>query len=287
MIKWDSASDRFVHVSSSTITLYECMTYDPFAYHRIKRIEQVPVFQCFDWSPQDRDLIALGQTNGTASIIHLLRTEDSVKLPVKQQRACTSVAFNKTGLLAVGLDKVRHDPSLVIWNVQKSVSISQLATSEAVSSVHWCEDNPNYLLAGLNFRWLRLIDIRADAASSAVMSISTKAVLNLTVDPSEPNVFASSQGSTVCIWDRRYVNGEPRLTLGNSSTKASKICQLKFMPARSGHLLSLSDNSTVSLWQLDYGRVTNSISKPNPTPDGSMRVTTHCQGMSVRYFVGC
>lgn len=96
--------------------------------------------QCFAWSPDPiiDDLIAVGLSTGRVDLLRIeagrqsqrknvsssvLSTGPTMSLPLKNTRPCNALAFcnAQPGYLAVGLDKVRGDPSLVIWDLNSSM----------------------------------------------------------------------------------------------------------------------------------------------------------------------
>ncbi|KAK7056289.1 hypothetical protein VNI00_002842 [Paramarasmius palmivorus] len=94
--------------------------------------------QCFAWSPDPLldDLLALGYSSGRVDLIRLeasrytgtdnvLSNGPNVSLQVKNQRACNTLAFcgKDPNYLAVGLDKVRGDASLFIWDVNSAMPL--------------------------------------------------------------------------------------------------------------------------------------------------------------------
>lgn len=103
-------------------------------------------WQCADWCPDPTrpDLIAVGLTTGKTLLLRMhdtLTTDASTDsrggpmsprgaamrqypvLGVKMSRPCNVVSFSKTHphLLAAGLDKVRNDPCLLVWDVSQAV----------------------------------------------------------------------------------------------------------------------------------------------------------------------
>lgn len=74
--------------------------------------------------------MAIGLSNGKVDLIrvessnagnnNVYTSGPSVTLPLRNSRACNSLAFSQAdpNYLAVGLDKVRSDCSLVIWDVR-------------------------------------------------------------------------------------------------------------------------------------------------------------------------
>ncbi|KAF3491626.1 uncharacterized protein GIQ15_01143 [Arthroderma uncinatum] len=107
----------------------------------------VPPFRAFDWSSADENLAVVGQSSGEAAVLRLDDdTQSPIVFPIRNQRSCNAVAFNTQGLLAAGLDKVRNDFSLNIWNVNQRLSLGS-ATRPFGSSryptepLHWLDEN--------------------------------------------------------------------------------------------------------------------------------------------------
>ena len=77
-----------------------------FDYQRLSKHNDFPPLNTYDWSPAIRGLVALGISHGE---VNLLRVDDDSNdhftLPLTLKRSCQSVAFNTTGLLALGLDR--------------------------------------------------------------------------------------------------------------------------------------------------------------------------------------
>ncbi|GAW04234.1 WD repeat-containing protein [Lentinula edodes] len=122
-------SNKFVVGGGSQITLYELSD------------EQPEIRQCFAWSPASipSDIFAVGHTSGRVDLLRLeasrysqlgrdenvLSSGPILSLPVRNQRSCNALAFcpSDPNYLAVGLDKVRGDSSLVIWDVQEEMGV--------------------------------------------------------------------------------------------------------------------------------------------------------------------
>lgn len=137
----------------------------------------VPPFQAFDWSPSDERLVAVGQASGEAAVLRLDdETQNPIVFPIRNQRSCNAVAFNTQGLLAAGLDKVRNDFGLNIWDIGQKTAVSQarsytstkqvadplrrLASSEPIASVRFFHDQPELLVAGIRGHSVRIYDLR-------------------------------------------------------------------------------------------------------------------------------
>ncbi len=96
--------------------------------------------QCFAWSPDPTidNLVAVGYGSGRVDLLRLESTHhirehttsrnSNGPLAPKTPRACTSLAFCGASprYLAVGLEKLRNDPSLMIWDVHSHTSTLNL-----------------------------------------------------------------------------------------------------------------------------------------------------------------
>ena len=178
------------------------------------------------------------------------RNSAAVSLPPRNTRACNTVGFSpaNASILAVGLDKVRNDPSLVIWDIHTALPalsfrtpphgdsdgdtstilsrgdgssgsdpkmVQHYASAEVVSTLAWLPKNPQLLLAGISHRWLQLFDTRTSAspvkAASRVHGIAT--------DPFDAHRVACFSEGIVSIWDiRRFT--QPVLTFTSKDASA-------------------------------------------------------------------
>ncbi|KAF8167441.1 hypothetical protein B0H34DRAFT_645099 [Crassisporium funariophilum] len=123
--------NKFVVGGNSQITLYEWAPEYPEIRH-VTSQQDLHFMKCFAWSPDSAfdDLMAVGLSTGKVDLIRLeagkqaqrkniLSSGPSVSLPVRNSRTCNALAFSSAdpNYLAVGLDKVRGDSSLVIWDI--------------------------------------------------------------------------------------------------------------------------------------------------------------------------
>ena len=197
------------------------------------------------------DLIAIGLSTGRVDLLRLEATKHArnnvlssgptVSLPVRSSRACNSLAFCHTdpNYLAVGLDKVRGDSSLVIWDLQSSLPalslpskattiverdsllgsrphpyiprgdvgskadsriLQQHATTEIVSALSFLPNSTHLLLAGISHRWLRLFDLRSHAPFTA--NVASR-VHGIVTDPFDPHRIACFGDGNIAVWDGR------------------------------------------------------------------------------------
>lgn len=135
-------------------------------------------------------------------------------MAAKSQRGCNAVAFNREGLLATGLDKVRQDAALNIWDIKQRLGSSDSSRSqpsrkintETIASVGFFDDQPNLLVAGVSGRQVRIFDLR-DSHGSPALQAQTKCGYGLTIDHLDQNYFASyseDPPGMVAVWDRRW-----------------------------------------------------------------------------------
>lgn len=140
-------------------------------YRTIHEVSKLPNFTAFDWSRHDESVVAIGTSGGEARVVRVDSRESGPEFthvfPVKLQRKCNSIAFNRFGLLASGLDRARNDSSLNIYDTRVQISSSmqmepnrKLSLSEVVSNVKFFNDQPDVLLAGIARQGIRLYDLR-------------------------------------------------------------------------------------------------------------------------------
>ncbi|THH17490.1 hypothetical protein EW146_g3338 [Bondarzewia mesenterica] len=140
--------NRFIVGGGSQITLYEWSPGEPAIRH-ITSQQDLQLMKCFAWSPDPSfdNLLAVGLSTGRVDLIrlestrygrdHVLGRGTHVSLPPKSSRACTALAFCPAApnYLAVGLDKVRGDSSLVIWDVHTATAALAVPTPSASTPI--------------------------------------------------------------------------------------------------------------------------------------------------------
>lgn len=254
--------------------------------------------KCFAWSPDPAfdDLFAVGLVPGRVELIRLESTRVArnnvlssgpvATLPVRNSRSCNALAFCPAdpNYLAVGLDKVRGDPSLVIWDVQSCLPalslpratvpesetvisrpqpripradvgprtdariLQQHAPTEVVSALSFLPQSTHLLLAGMSARWLRLFDLRSP--TSATTNVASK-VSGIAINPMDPHQVACCGDNTVTVWDiRRLLH--PLLTFAEKDAVAdgarprpgSIVHHVEFSSTRRGMLAVMEKDST-------------------------------------------
>ncbi|KAF7424357.1 hypothetical protein PC9H_009664 [Pleurotus ostreatus] len=258
-VLWHPRQDtKFVVGGGTQITLYEWTPEFPEIRH-ITSQHDLQFMKCFAWSPDATydDLFAVGLTTGRVDLIrleasksarqaNLLTSGPTVSLPVRNSRSCNVVTFCATdpNYLAVGLDKVRGEPSLVVWDISAASStfaqaspnpnftsnvqprpnpqlpraelgsridhriVQQHASTEVVSSLSFIPKSTHLLLAGISYRWLRLFDLRNSIPSTSHVAAK---VHGIATDPFDQHRIACHGDGIVSIWDARKLN-HPLLT---------------------------------------------------------------------------
>ncbi|KAF2275471.1 uncharacterized protein EI97DRAFT_379279 [Westerdykella ornata] len=213
--------------------------------------DKLPNYTAFDWSKKDEHTVAIGSASGEAVIVRVDADHPNAdymhSFPIKHQRKCNSIAFSSKNFLATGLDRVRNDVCLNIYDLNAtnlsstSEPYKKLASSEAISSIKFFSSQPDTLVAGVARQCIRIYDLR-DSGASGVAQFPTRQVHNIAIDPLDENYFVSAGTAgdpTVTVWDQRFV--KPRTTTDPSTAEAV----LEFRP--------VVDNSrSATIWSLRY-----------------------------------
>ncbi len=264
---WDPRQgNKFIVGGRSQLTLYEWTPEYPEIRHITSKhgLEHMKVrvpsesilvrifihSQCFAWSPDHYfdDLIAVGYSTGRLDLIrleaskharqsNLLSTGPSVSLPLRNYRSCNALSFCPAdpNYLAVGLDKVRGDCSVVVWDIESTMPsmmfpldkfdatttvsrpqpslphaelgpkvdrriVQQHAPTEVVSALTFLPHCTNLVLASISSRWLRLFDLRTPGP--AVFNVGLK-VSGMATDPFDPRRVACFGEGLITLWDTR------------------------------------------------------------------------------------
>ena len=277
-IRWSPSStiteQRFLVADIVGRTFKHCNVtgYDgkDLKYETLSTHRQVPAFCAFDWSPHNEDLIAVGQLSGEARVLRLSEGTQALSLPIRQQRVCNAVAFSTKGLLATGLERVRNDFCLNIWDVNQRLLSTpphspgssrklaepyrKLTSSEAVTSVKFFARQPETLIAGVKGTCLRVYDLR-EPLGNHILQYQTTSVHNIAIDPLDENYFASvgpTKETTIYVWDKR----------AGSRSSVSDLAPITGVFSYSSPILELKEafdtSSTAisaSIWSLHYSKV--------------------------------
>ncbi|KAI4936908.1 uncharacterized protein J4E92_001633 [Alternaria infectoria] len=221
-------------------------------YKQICIRDKLPNYTAFDWSKKDPSVVAVGSASGEATIVTLdpdKPDHDYIhSFSIRHQRKCNSIAFSAKNLLATGLDRVRNDVCLNIYDMNdsrvtaKDEPYKKLASSEAISSIKFFNGQPDMLVAGVSRQYVRIYDLR-DSSTAGIAQFQTRQVHNISIDPLDENYFLSAGTAgdpTVTVWDTRFV--KQRVA---SNDNASGGAVLEFKPV-------VDNSQSASIWSLRY-----------------------------------
>jgi WD40 repeat protein len=139
-------------------------------YKQLCLRDRLPNYTAFDWSKRDETFVAIGSSSGEAILVKIdadhPQTDYVHAFPIKHQRKCNSIAFSSKNFLATGLDRVRNDVCLNIYDLNtpnltaNAEPARKLASSEAISSIKFFTGQPDTLVAGVSRQSIRIYDLR-------------------------------------------------------------------------------------------------------------------------------
>lgn len=178
-IRWSphaSASQQqflIVDVSQNRLELCEIESLDSkiIKYKKVYSRDKLPNYTAFDWSKTQPYFVAIGSQSGEANVVRIDpdKREDSIlSFPIRHQRKCNTIAFNAKEYLATGLDRVRNDYCMNIYDVKgaqmsgirQSEPYRKLASSEPISSIKFFTGQPDTLVCGVTRQCIKLFDVR-------------------------------------------------------------------------------------------------------------------------------
>lgn len=301
LYEWAAEYPRIRHTTSQQ-DLYQmkvlerCIRLNLF--HSSKTWIDIAFYQCFTWAPDPTldDLLAVGFNSGRVDLIRLeaarqtrgerLTSGPCVSLGVRNSRSCNSVAFcaQDTTKLIAGLDKVRGDSSLLIWDITTAIPLLALdpppsrdvalstnlprtqvstphvvehhtlndpvqhyAPQEIVSCLTFLPNTAHLVLAGISYRWLRLFDLRSPA--SHVLSVPGK-IQAIATDPFDQYRIASIGDNNASIWDTRKLTSSLMFSERDAAADSANLRvgsvfnTIEFSSTRRGCLATLEKDST-------------------------------------------
>ncbi|KAH7047338.1 hypothetical protein B0J12DRAFT_118617 [Macrophomina phaseolina] len=245
-IRWSPHSHQqsphfiVVDVAGNRLRLCEIEHVDKTAvrWRQLAARDKLPNFTAFDWSKTHEHFVAIGSASGEASLLEIdagrPNSDFTHSFPIKHQRKCNSIAFSSSNLLATGLDRVRNDFCMNIYDLNVGSFTSQqepykkLASSEAITSIKFFPGHPQTLVAGVSRQCIRIYDLR-DSAPVSAAQYGTRQVHNLAIDPLDENYIISAGPSgdpTVSVWDRRFAS-RPGPTTPSGEAPAGAVLELR------------------------------------------------------------
>ncbi|KAJ7638426.1 hypothetical protein FB45DRAFT_902803 [Roridomyces roridus] len=307
---WHPRQDnKFVVGGGQQITLYEWAPEAQEIRH-ITSQNDLQFMKTFAWSPDPgfEDLVAVGLSTGRVDLLRLEATRHTrrttagnsvlssgpvVSLTARNSRAVHALDFCRVdpNFIAVGLDKVRGDSSLVIYDVstaraQLALSLVPLsprplppiprsdiargdermvqhhAPTEIVSSVAYVSNSNHLVLAGMSYRWFRLLDIRTPVPAMTHVAAKVQSIVS---DPFDPHRIATFGDGHISVWDARKLAPAPLLSFSERDAAADGAVPrvsavysgIEFSGTRRGTLAALHrDSAYVRFWDMlgSYGR---------------------------------
>jgi hypothetical protein len=221
------------------------------------------LMKCISWAKTSsyNDLMGIGMSNGRAVVQSLTYpSEFNVSFVPRHARACNAVDFSPdSSLLVTGLEKVRNDYSLSLWNIEKVEIINQYGPSETISSLSFFEGYPNLLVAGMNGKWIRIYDTRTPGNCFV---LSSKAVNGISIDPFFYTQFSSfTDDGLIKIYDFRNSSGE--ILSINTNESRIGLESIAYSKDRKGLITCLTkDSNFIRLYDVKTGETSTEIIEP-------------------------
>jgi hypothetical protein len=169
-------SPRFlvIDVAGNRLRLCQVEKWDKgkVKYKQLCLRDKLPNYTAFDWSKRDEGVVGIGSASGEAILVRLdpdkPQSEYMHAFPIRHQRKCNSIAFSTKNFVATGLDRVRNDVCLNIYDLSNpnitsnSEPYRKLASSEAISSIKFFSGQPDTLVAGVSRQSIRIYDLRGE-----------------------------------------------------------------------------------------------------------------------------
>ena len=161
----DVAANRLRYCESSAVKDHDFRNNPILPYKTLSVRDKLSNFTAFDWSKTEESLVAIGSASGEATLLNIDPDKPPLihSFPIRHQRKCNSVAFSSEDLLATGLDRVRNDHCMNIYDFTSSTTSEpyrKFASSEAITSIKFFTAQPQTLIAGVLRQCLRLYDLR-------------------------------------------------------------------------------------------------------------------------------
>lgn len=142
-------------------------------YKQLCLRDNLPNYTAFDWSKTHPYFVAVGAASGEANLVRIDPDKSPLEeniwsFPIRHQRKCNSIAFSAKNYLATGLDRVRNDWCMNIYDLntisppgsRQPEPTRKLATSEPISSIKFFESQPDTLVCGVTRACIRIFDLR-------------------------------------------------------------------------------------------------------------------------------
>ncbi|KAJ7667588.1 hypothetical protein DFH06DRAFT_1182943 [Mycena polygramma] len=273
--------NKFVVGGGTQITLYEWAP-DQQEIRHITSQHDLQFMKTFAWSPDPafEDLVAVGLSMGRIDLLRLEATRytrrnsaghsvlssgpivrgDSSLVIYDISSARSKLSLSIAGPDAEEVVPLTRPPPLIprydITSRADQRTVQHHAPTEVVSSVAYVSNSNHLLLAGMSFRWFRLLDIRTPVP--AVTSFAAK-VQNIVTDPFDAHRIATFGDGTISMWDARKLAAGPLLSFterdaladGAQVRSSALYAGIEFSSTRRGTLAALHrDSGYVRFWDV-------------------------------------
>lgn len=228
---------------------------------------------CLDYSDSEVGLIAVGEKSGFLRLFNIIMSDNpefesfDMKARAKQQRCINTLGINASGLVAMGLDRNRNDPSLQIWDINYQNRDSTIVNPTFSYCVNESIVSSKFLnetgLIVSSTKFLKEIDLRSP---HPVYQHPTRLSYDIKLNPFNDWQFSTyGDDGTLAIWDRRKLVtpsssgdlnvAEPLLTfeklvgLGAASKKYMNSC-FRWSTVRNREFATLHRGDTIKRWWL-------------------------------------
>lgn len=201
-------------------------------------------------------------------------TNYDIRVRAKKQRCINSLGINTNGLIAMGLDRNKHDSSLQIWDMnyhddsQETINpMFSYCINESIVSLKFLNDTS--ILAS-STKFLKEIDVRS---SSPIYQHPTRLTYDIKLNPFNDWQFSTyGDDGTLAIWDRRKLSDQVTLSdlnvaspllafeklvgSGAASRKYMNSC-FRWSCIRNNEFATLHRGDTIKRWRLGHYAVDN------------------------------
>lgn len=289
--------------SGDVFSLYQTVSDAKNEDDNIAKINEISGFdsiKCIQYSSTVKGLVSVGQLNGKCFLFDISKdSKPTVMINPPQSRSCNSMSFNEEGILALGYERARQENSIQIYDVSHlqssngaALPICNYVQNESVTSLSFCPTETKNFVAG-SYKLLREFDIRSP---TPVYQLATRCTMNITVDPYDQYIFASTaDDGSLALWDRRKLNDSSILNnvqlhptavlnetpilqfnkLLTDSQRRTNGLPYRFSTVRRGELSALFDGELVKRWQIcsvppsrdemDQYEESSNLNKSDPT----------------------
>lgn len=168
---------------------------------------------CLDYSETDTGLVGVGEKNGMVRIMNMVYdfsggNSSQLRVRAKQQRTVNALSISMNGMIAMGLDRNKHDASLQVWDVNYQSTNSNVVNpsfsycaNENVVSLKFLNDTT--LVTGTS-KLLKEVDLRSPHPA---YQHPTRLSNDIQINPFNSWQFSTyGDDGTLAIWDRRKLS---------------------------------------------------------------------------------